>query len=128
MTVREKDLIMIWNGQRSQRITSQLAPTILLASVMALMATGHLNYKSPMDIKAFAVGLVAAGGAFSVTGMLEAIADSRALTRAMREVDDVSQLGLSIAKRAGDLSFVGFLYVALSLFNAIVLALFLFKK
>jgi hypothetical protein len=55
VTMREKDLLLLWNGQRSQRINSQLAPTILLAATLALIATGKLDYKSPVDIKAFAV-------------------------------------------------------------------------
>lgn len=128
MTIREKDLLQIWNGQRSQRISSQLAPTILLAAVLALTATGKLTYKSPLDIKAFAIGLVAAGGIFSVSGMLASINDSRALTRAMREANDVSQLGMSISGNAGLLSFTGFLYVLLGIFNMTVLVLFLFKR
>lgn len=128
MAIREKDLLPIWNAQRSQRVASQLAPTILLAVVLALGATGKLSYKSPLDIKAFVVGLVAAGGIFSVTGMLASISDSRALTRAMRGVTEVSQLGLAITKRSGYLAFIGFLYVILGLFNMTVLALYLFKK
>lgn len=126
--MREKDLLQIWNGQRSQRISSQLAPTILLVVILALTTTGKLNYKSPLDVKAFATGLVVAGGVFSVSGMLSSIRDSMALTRAMREVNDVSQLGLSITKNSGNLAFTGFLFVALSLFNLTVLCLYLFKK
>ncbi len=128
MTMREKDLLLLWNGQRSQRINSQLAPTILLAATLALIATGKLDYKSPVDIKAFAIGLVAAGGVFSVSGMLASIRDSMALTRAMREANDVSQLGLSVAKNSTNLFFTGFLFVALSLFNFAVLVLYLYKK
>ena len=128
MAMKEKDLVQIWNGQRSQRISSQLAPTILLGVVLALTTTGKLNYKSPLDVKAFATGLVVAGGVFSVTAMLSSIEDSRALTRAMREVNDVSQLGMTITKKSGNLAFIAFLYMALSLFNLVVLCLYLFKK
>ena len=126
--MREKDLLQVWNGQRSQRINSQLAPTILLAATLALVATGKLTYNSPVDVKAFAIGLVAAGGVFSLSGMLASIKDSVALTRAMREVNDVSQLGLSVMKNSGNIAFTGFLFVALSLFNFVALALFLYKK
>ena len=128
MAMREKDLLQIWNGQRAQRISSQLAPTILLAVVLILTTTGKLNYKSPMDVKAFAIGLVAAGGVFSVTGMLSSVRDSMALTRAMREANDISQLGLSVAKNSTSLALTGFFFVALSLFNFIVLAIYLYKK
>ena len=56
--MREKELLQIWNEQRSQRIHSQLAPTILLAATLALIATGKLTYKSSVDVKALAMGLV----------------------------------------------------------------------
>ena len=128
MVMREKDLLQVWNSQRSQRISSQLAPTILLAATLALVATGKLTYRSPVDVKAFAVGLVAAGGAFSLTGMLASIKDSLALTRAMREVNDVSQLGVSVLKNSGNLSLTAVLFVALSLFNFVALVLFLYKR
>lgn len=128
VTMREKELLQIWNGQRSQRINSQLAPTILLAATLALIATGKLNYKSPVDVKALAMGLVVAGGVFSVTAMLASIRDSMALTRAMREAVDISQLGLSVTKSSTTLFFTGFLFIALSLFNLAVLALYLYKK
>ena len=128
MVMREKDLLQVWNSQRSQRISSQLAPTILLAATLALVATGKLTYKSPVDVKAFAVGLVAAGGAFSLSGMLASIKDSLALTRAMREVNDLSQLGVSVLKNSGNLSLTAVLFVALSLFNFVALVLFLYKR
>lgn len=126
--MKEKDLLQVWNSQRSQRISSQLAPTILLAATLALVATGKLTYRSPVDVKAFAVGLVAAGGAFSLTGMLASIKDSLALTRAMREVNDLSQLGVSVLKNSGNLSITAVLFVALSLFNFVALVLFLYKR
>ena len=128
MAIREKDLLSAWNQQRAQRISSQLGPTVLLAVVLALTTTGKLNYKSPLDLKAFAIGLVAAGGVFSVSGMLASIKDSRALTRAIFEADDVSQMGLSVSTNSNNLLFTGFFFVSLSLFNFVVLALFLFKK
>lgn len=128
MALREKDLLQIWNGQRAQRISSQLAPTILLAAVLVLTTTGKLTYKSPLDLKAFTLGLVAAGGVFSLSGMLASIKDSRALTRSMHEVGDVSQMGLSISTNSNNLFFTGFLFASLSLFNFAVLSFYLFKK
>ena len=126
--MREKELLQIWNSQRSQRIASQISPVILLATVLVLITTGELTYKSPLDIRAFAIGLVVAGGIFSVSGILGSLRDSMALTRAMKEATDVSQLGISVSKNSGNLFFMGFLSVILSLFNVTVLALYLFRK
>lgn len=128
MAMREKELLQIWNSQRSQRIASQLSPVILLATVLVLITTGELTYKSAIDIRAFAVGLVAAGGIFSISGILASLRDSRALTRAMKEATDVSQLGISVSKNSGNLLFTEFFFVILSIFNMTVLALYLFKK
>ena len=126
--MREKELLQIWNSQRLQRIASQLSPVILLATVLVLITTGELTYKSPVDIRAFATGLVAAGGIFSISGILASLRDSMALTRAMKEASDVSQLGISVSKNSGNLLFMGFLFVLVSIFNMTVLALYLFKK
>jgi hypothetical protein len=126
--MREKELLQIWNSQRSQRIVSQLSPVILLATVLVLITTGELTYKSAIDIRVFAVGLVAAGGIFSISGILASLRDSMALTRAMKEATDVSQLGISVSKNSGNLLFTGFIFVIVSIFNMTVLALYLFKK
>ena len=126
--MREKELLQIWNSQRSQRIASQLSPVILLATVLVLITTGELTYKSAIDIRVFAVGFVAAGGIFSISGILASLRDSLALTRAMKEATDVSQLGISISKNSGNLFFTGFFFVIVSIFNMTVLALYLFKK
>jgi len=128
VAMREKELLQIWNSQRSQRIASQLSPVILLATVLVLITTGELTYKSAIDIRAFAVGLVAAGGIFSISGILASLRDSRALTRAMKEATDVSQLGISVSKNSGNLLFTEFFFVILSIFNMTILALYLFKK
>lgn len=128
MAMREKDLLQLWESQRSQRITSQLAPTILLAAVLALITTGEITSKSPLDIKAFAIGLVAAGGVFSVGSMLASLRDSTVLTRAMKEVNDVSQLGISVSKSSWTLLITGFFYIALSAFNMTILVLYLLGK
>jgi len=128
VAMREKDLLQIWNGQRAHRISSQLGPTILLAVVLILTTTGKLSDRSPADVKAFAMGLVAAGGVFSVSQMLSSVRDSMALTRAMREANDISQLGLSVAKNSSNLALTGFFFIALSLFNFVVLAIYLYKK
>ncbi len=126
--MREKELLQIWNSQRSQRIASQLSPVILLATVLILIATGTLTYESPLDVRAFAIGIVAAGGVFSISGSLASLRDGMALTRAMKEATDVSQLGISVSKNSGNLLFMGFFFVAFSIFNVTVLALYLFRK
>jgi hypothetical protein len=84
--MNENELIAIWNQQRAIRVKSQLAPTVLLSSVLALAATGNLTKNSDSTLKLFVIGLVASGGVFSVSAMVAAIRDSLALIDALKGI------------------------------------------
>ena len=123
--MNEKELISIWNQQRSIRVKSQLAPTILLSAVLALAATGNLNQNTNWSLKLFVIGLVASGGVFSVTAMLAAIRDSLAVVDALKDLKSLSQVGKGIKNSADQLKIVGVLYMAMSTFNFAVLVIYL---
>ena len=123
--MNEKELISIWNQQRSIRVKSQLAPTILLSAVLALAATGNLNQSSNSTLKLFVIGLVASGGVFSVTAMVAAIRDSLAVIDALKDIKSLSPIGKAIKNSADQLKVVGALYMAMSTFNFAVLVIYL---
>ena len=123
--MNEKELISIWNQQRSIRVKSQLAPTILLSAVLALAATGNLNQSSNTTLKLFVIGLVASGGVFSVTAMLAAIRDSLAVIDALKDIKSLSPVGKAIKSSDDLLKVVGVLYIAMSTFNFAVLVVYL---
>ena len=123
--MNEKELISIWNQQRSIRVKSQLAPTILLSAVLALAATGNLNQNTNWSLKLFVIGLVASGGVFSVTAMLAAIRDSLAVVDALKDLKSLSPVGKGIKNSADQLKIVGVLYMAMSIFNFAVLVIYL---
>lgn len=123
--MNEKELINIWNQQRSIRVQSQLAPTILLSAVLALAATGNLNQSSNFTLKLFVIGLVASGGVFSVTAMLAAIKDSLAVIDALKDLKSLSPVGKGIKSSADLLKLLGILYMAMSSFNFAVLIIYL---
>ena len=125
--MEEKNLIQVWNDQRAARIKSQLAPTLLLSVVLALTTTGHLTKTTDQTLKLFAIGLVLAGGVFSVTAMVAAVRDGAAVIASLKGLKGLSPLGKTITKSADTLWMTGGLFVVLSLFNFVVLWMYLFK-
>lgn len=123
----EKDLINSWNQQRSIRVKSQLAPTILLASILALAAIGAIDSNSPLYLKLFLVGLVASGGVFSVTAMVAAIRDGLGVIDSLKALKTLSPLSQSIIKTGGQLKALAGLFIAMSTFNFIALLLYLYS-
>jgi hypothetical protein len=123
--MNENELITIWNQQRAIRVKSQLAPTVLLSTVLALAATGNLNKSTDSNLKLFVIGLVASGGVFSVTAMVAAIRDSLAVIDSLKALKSLSPLGKSIKKSADSLKALGVLFIAMSAFNFFVLLRYL---
>ena len=123
----EKELISIWNLQRGVRVKSQLAPTILLSTVLALIATKNLNSNSDQFLKLFVIGLVASGGVFSVTAMLAAIKEGLSVISALRKVKALSPLGASIMGAGSSLKIIAGLFVVMSSFNFVILLAYLYR-
>ena len=123
----EKELISVWNLQRGIRVKSQLAPTILLSTVLALIATKNLNRDSDQFLKLFVIGLVASGGVFSVTAMLAAIKEGLAVISALRKVKALSPLGASIIGAGSSLKIIAGLFVVMSSFNFVILLAYLYR-
>ncbi len=123
--MNENELIAIWNQQRAIRVKSQLAPTVLLSSVLALAATGNLTKNSDSTLKLFVIGLVASGGVFSVSAMVAAIRDSLAVIDALKGIKSISPLGKSIKKSSDQLKVLGGLFMVMSAFNFVVLLRYL---
>jgi hypothetical protein len=123
----ENNLINSWNQQRSIRVKSQLAPTILLSAVLALAATGSITSDSDQYLKLFLVGLVASGGVFSVTAMVAAIRDSLSVIDSLRALNSLTPLSQSIIKTGSQLKALAVAFMAMSTFNFLALLLFLFS-
>ena len=123
----ENNLINSWNQQRSIRVKSQLAPTILLSAVLALCATGAITSDSDQYLKLFLVGLVASGGVFSVTAMVAAVRDSLYVIDSLKALKSVSAFSSSIIKSASQLKALALLFMAMSTFNFVALLLYLYS-
>jgi len=70
---------------------------------------------------------VIAGGVFSVTAMVAAVRDGAAVIASLKALKGLSPLGKSISKSADSLWMTGGLFVVLSLFNFVVLWIYLFR-
>ena len=123
----ENNLINSWNQQRSIRVKSQLAPTVLLSAVLALCATGAITSDSDQYLKLFLVGLVASGGVFSVTAMVAAVRDSLYVIDSLKALKSVSAFSSSIIKSASQLKALALLFMAMSTFNFVLLLLYLYN-
>ena len=123
----ENNLINSWNQQRSIRVKSQLAPTVLLSAVLALCATGAITSDSDQYLKLFLVGLVASGGVFSVTAMVAAVRDSLSVIDSLKALKSLTPVGQSIIKTGSQLKVLAALFMAMSTFNFVVLLLYLYS-
>ena len=123
----ENNLINSWNQQRSIRVKSQLAPTILLSAVLALCTTGAITGDSDQYLKLFLVGLVASGGVFSVTAMVAAVRDSLSVIDSLKALKSASALSSSIIKSGSQLRALALLFMAMSTFNFAALLLYLYQ-
>ena len=125
--MNEKELIRTWNELRALRVRAQLAPTLLLAVILALGATGHLSNSTDMALRIFTMGLVVAGGVFATTSMLSATRDAVWVSDSLKSTKDLSLIGKKISEERQTTVLSGGLIALLTSFNLVVLWIYLFR-
>jgi hypothetical protein len=125
--MNEKELIRTWNELRAVRVRAQLAPTLLLAVILALGATGHLSNSTDMALRIFTMGLVVAGGVFATTSMLSATRDAVWVSDSLKATKDLSLIGKKISEERPTTVLSGGLIALLTTFNLVVLWIYLFR-
>ena len=123
----EKELIRNWNELRAVRVKAQLAPTLLLAVILALGATGHLDKSTPTGLRLFAMGLVLTSGIFSAISILGANRDAQWVIDALKELKGLSILGENLKKSGPSIFAANIAYIVLPLFNLVVLWIYLYR-
>jgi len=126
--MNENQLIKIWNDQRSSSTKLQIPPTIFLAVILGLGATGQLTKKSELNLRFFALAVVAAAGIFSVSGILATIRDGMSLIRTLEEIKGLTPLGKNIRNSTTSLTVSGFTIPIFTLLYFVFLSFYLFKK
>jgi uncharacterized membrane protein len=97
----EKDLIKLWNGMRSQIITAQFAPALVLTALVALASFDKFDAASDAT-KFLAVGVAAITGILSMMSQYAAVREGQAVLVDLKSVKSKSELGQQIAE-SGDL-------------------------
>jgi hypothetical protein len=93
----EKDLIKLWNSMRSQIITAQIAPTLLLIGVFVLAAFG--KFESASDpVKYLTVGVAAATGILAIISQYATIREAESLIVDLKNVNKPSALAKKISE------------------------------
>ena len=93
----EKDLIKLWNSMRSQTITAQIAPTLLLIGVFVLAAFGKFEAASD-PVKYLTVGVAAATGILAIISQYATIREAESLIVDLKNVNKPSALAKKISE------------------------------
>ena len=99
----EKALIRQWNEMRSQIITSQVAPALVLIAILVVAAYDKFDTASD-SAKFLALGVAAVTGFLATISQYAAIREGEALVIDMGKVDKPSALAKKIAESRGLLS------------------------
>lgn len=110
----EKNLLELWNRERSQIIHAQLAPSIVLLGIIVLTAIGGFD-NATVQLQYLAIGVVAATGILAVISQYAAIREGQAVTLDLKKVENPSHLAQKICASGGLLSLSSFATIGLSL-------------
>jgi hypothetical protein len=110
----EKALLELWSKSRSQVIAAQLAPSIVLVSILALASFGKFEMASD-QVQYFAIFIAAASGILSIVSQFAAIREAEALVRELKTIQSPTLLGKKVAESGSLLSLTTFATVGLGL-------------
>lgn len=99
----EKGLIRQWNEMRSQIISSQVAPALVLIAILVVAAYDKFDTASD-SAKFLALGVAAVTGFLATISQYAAIREGEALLIDLGKVDKPSALGSKIASSRSLLS------------------------
>ena len=99
----EKALIRQWNEMRSQIITSQVAPALVLIAILVVAAYDKFDTASD-SAKFLALGVAAVTGFLATISQYAAIREGEALLLDLRKIEKPSALSSKIADSRGLLS------------------------
>ena len=110
--MEEKRLLELWNTKRSQVITAQLAPTLMLISVFVVAAFGKFE-NAFQAVKYLTVGVAAATGILAIISQYATIREAQALILDLKKIEKPSALSKKIAQSSDLLSLSAFAMIGL---------------
>ena len=99
----EKDLIKLWNEKRSQIITAQIAPALVLIGIFVLAGFDKFAAASA-GAKYLAVGVAAVTGILAIISQYAAVREGEALVEDLSKIASKSAVAKKIAESRGLLS------------------------
>jgi predicted PhzF superfamily epimerase YddE/YHI9 len=102
----EKGLLELWNIKRSQVISAQIAPTLMLVGVFVLAALGIFED---------ATGVAAATGILAIISQYATIREAEMLLVDLKRIEKPSELSMRISNSRGLLSLSALAMVGLGI-------------
>jgi hypothetical protein len=99
----EKGLLELWNTKRSQIISAQMAPTLMLTGVFVLAALGVFENATD-GAKYLTLGVAAATGILAIISQYATIREAEVLLIDLKRIEKPSELAKRISDSRGFLS------------------------
>ena len=110
----EKNLLELWNTKRTQIISAQMAPTLMLIGIFVLAAFGKFDGATDAA-KYVAIGVAAATGILAIISQYATIREAEALIVDLNRVEKPSELAKKIASSRGLVSLFAIAIVGLGI-------------
>ena len=110
----EKNLIDLWNTKRTQIISAQMAPSLMLIGVFVLAAFGKFDGASDAT-KYLTIGVAAATGILAIISQYAAIREAEALLVDLKRLKSSSELAKKVAESRSLLSLSAIAIVGLGI-------------
>jgi len=110
--MNELELIKLWNQKRSQIISAQMGPTVMLGVIVIALSFGTLT-DAPAAISYLVLGVIASTGLLATISQYAAIREAEALVKDLENVANLSATGTVIKDSASYLSMTKIVIVAL---------------
>ena len=110
----EKNLLELWNTKRTQIISAQMAPTLMLVGIFVLAAFGKFDGATD-GAKYLTIGVAAATGILAIISQYATIREAEALIVDLNRVTNPSELAKKIASSRGLVSLFAITIVGLGL-------------
>lgn len=111
--MNENELLRLWNEKRSQIISAQVAPALVLIGILIIAGFG--NFADAADaVKYLAIAVAAATGILAVISQYAAIREASALVVDINKLSSPSALATKVGASGKFLSLTAVIIVALS--------------
>jgi len=110
----EKYLLSLWNEKRTQIISAQIGPTLMLIALFVVASFGTFETASDAA-KYLTLGVAAVTGILAIISQYAAIREAQALVLDLQKMDNPSSLAVKVSQSGSLLNLTAFAIVAMGL-------------